>query len=173
MSLAKQNFSAEDALNQQISVEQTAAQTYDAMAAYFARDDVALPGLSGFFSAQAREESGHAQYLIDYQNMRGGRVVLTNIPQPNVEWKSAQNAIEASLQLEKDVNKSLLNLTALAEDTGDFQLDNFLKSKFLAEQVSSIEEFSKMLTQLNRVCGDGLGLYLWDQELLKAGKITV
>jgi ferritin heavy chain len=173
MSLCKQNFSAEDVINQQICVEQTAAQTYDAMAAYFARDDVALPGLSNFFTHQAHEESEQAQKLIDYQNMRGGRVELTNIPQPNAEWKSAQNAIEASLQLEKDVNKSLLNMTALAEDQGDFQLDNFLKSQFLSEQVESIEELSKMLTQLNRVGGDGLGLYLWDQELLKTGKIVV
>jgi ferritin heavy chain len=173
MSLAKQNFSADDALNQQISVDQTAAQTYDAMAAYFGRDDVALPGLSRFFTSRTHEESAHAQKLIDYLNMRGGRVVLTNIPQPNTEWKSAQNAIEASLQLEKDVNKSLLNMTALAEDQGDFQLDNYLKFGFLSEQVKSIEQLSKMLTQLNRVGGDGLGLYLWDQELLEEGKIAV
>lgn len=45
MALAKQNFSrnAEDAINQQIQVEQTASQTYQAIAAWFARDNVALP----------------------------------------------------------------------------------------------------------------------------------
>ncbi|RUP49092.1 ferritin-like superfamily [Jimgerdemannia flammicorona] len=175
MSLAKQNFStsAEDSINQQIQVEQTASQTYQAMAAWFSRDNVALPGLAAFFRKQAQEESEHAQILINYQNTRGGRVVLNNVPQPEAEWTSAKNAIEASLALEKDVNKSLLNLTALAQDQNDHHLDNFLKTTFLDEQVRSIEELAKMVTQLNRVGGDGLGLHLWDQELLKNNKIAV
>lgn len=44
-SLAKQNFSteSEDAIVQQIQVEQTAQHTYLACASYFGRDDVALP----------------------------------------------------------------------------------------------------------------------------------
>jgi len=98
-------------------------------------------------------------------------VILNNVPQPETEWTSAKNAVETSLELEKDVNKSLLNLTSLAEDQNDHQLDNFLKQTFLSEQVRSIEELAKMLTQLNRVGGDGLGLHLWDQELLKNGPV--
>ncbi|RUS22769.1 ferritin-like superfamily [Endogone sp. FLAS-F59071] len=175
MALAKQNFStnAEEAINQQIEVEQTASQTYQAIAAWFARDNVALPGLAAFFQKQSQEESKHAQLLINYQNMRGGRVILNNVPQPETEWTSAKNAVESSLELEKAVNKSLLNLTSLAEDQNDHQLGNFLKQIFLVEQVQSIEELAKMVTQLNRVGGDGLGLHLWDQELLKNGKIAV
>lgn len=44
-SLATQNFATEtaDAINQQIQVEQQAQHTYLACAAYFGRDDVALP----------------------------------------------------------------------------------------------------------------------------------
>lgn len=44
-SLASQNFATEtaDAINQQIQVEQQAQHTYLACAAYFGRDDVALP----------------------------------------------------------------------------------------------------------------------------------
>jgi len=94
-------------------------------------------------------------------------VVLKDVPQPKTEWTTAKNAVETSLELEKDVNKSLLNLTSLAEDQNDHQLDNFLKQTFLSDQVHSIEEFARMVTQLNRVGGDGLGLYLWDQKLLK------
>ncbi|OZJ03210.1 hypothetical protein BZG36_04533 [Bifiguratus adelaidae] len=173
--LAKQNYAttSEDAINQQIQVEQTASQTYASMAAYFSRDNVALPGLAKFFSKQAEEESEHAQKLMNYQNMRGGRVVLKQVPQPQTEWTSAINAVEASLALEKDVNKSLLNLDTLAQDENDPQLDNYLKSEFLIEQVRSIEELSKMVTQLNRVGGDGLGLYLWDKELYEKGSIPV
>jgi len=38
-------------------------------------------------------------------NKRGGRVVLQDIPAPDVEWNSARTAVEVTLQLEKDVNK--------------------------------------------------------------------
>lgn len=57
MSLAKQNFSnvVEDALNQQISLEMTASQTYLAIAAYMGSDTVALPGLEKYFHEQSEE----------------------------------------------------------------------------------------------------------------------
>ena len=44
-SIAKQNYSteSEDALNQQIQIDQIAQQQYLSTAAYFDRDDVALP----------------------------------------------------------------------------------------------------------------------------------
>jgi ferritin heavy chain len=57
MSLAKQNFSnvVEDALNQQISLEMTASQTYLSIAAYMGSDTVALPGFEKFFREQSEE----------------------------------------------------------------------------------------------------------------------
>ncbi|KAF9334070.1 hypothetical protein BGZ91_011012 [Linnemannia elongata] len=159
MSLAKQNFSnvVEDALNQQISLEMTASQTYLAIAAYMGSDTVALPGLEKFFNEQSEEEREHAQHLIDYQNKRGGHAVIPSVPAPTSEWASAKNAVESALQLEKDVNKNLLRMESLAEDQHDPQL------------VDSIAEIAKLMTQLNRVGGDGLGLHLFDQTLLKSG----
>jgi len=38
-----------------------------------------------------------------------------------------------------------------------------LRSRYLKEQVNSIAEIAKLVTQLNRSGGDGLGLYLFDQ----------
>lgn len=46
---------------------------------YFDRDDVALNGFHKFFKKQSEEEREHADKLMKYQNMRGGRVVLQNI----------------------------------------------------------------------------------------------
>ncbi|KAG0052500.1 hypothetical protein BGZ83_002485 [Gryganskiella cystojenkinii] len=171
MSLAKQNFASvvEDAINQQINMEMIAAHTYLAIAAYMGEDSVALPGFEKYFREQAQEEREHAQSLIDYQNQRGGRVVIQTIPAPSSEWRSARNAVESALQLEKDVNKSLLRMESLAEEHHDAHCVNLLRSKFLKEQVHSIEEISKLVTQLNRVGGEGLGLYVFDQTLLKDG----
>ncbi|KAK9722592.1 hypothetical protein K7432_002582 [Basidiobolus ranarum] len=169
MSLAKQNFAiaSEEGLNHQINMELTASYTYTSLAAYFDRDNVALPGLTKFFRESAQEEREHAQMLIDYVNQRGGRVTFQPIPVPNVEWQSAQHAVEATLQLEKDVNKSLLNVHNISSEQEDPQLCDFLEGNFLTEQVEAIKKISDMLTQLNRVGGDSLGLYLWDQNLLK------
>jgi ferritin heavy chain len=73
--------------------------------AYFDRDDVALHGFSHFFHEQSEEENGHAKQLIKYQNMRGGRVVFQDVPKPATEdWKTALEAVQAALELEKKVN---------------------------------------------------------------------
>ncbi|KAF9318460.1 hypothetical protein BG000_012077 [Podila horticola] len=171
MSLAKQNFSnvVEDAINQQVAMEMAAAHTYLAISAYMGSDSVALPGLEKFFREQSEEEREHAQNLMDYQNTRGGQVVLQTVPAPEFEWRSAKNAVESALQLEKDVNKSLLRIESLAEDQNDAEFVMHLRTKFLKEQVAAIEDISKLITQLNRVGGDALGLYLFDQTLLKEG----
>ncbi|KAF9427001.1 fts3-like protein [Podila epigama] len=172
MSLAKQNFSSasEDAINHQISQELQASQVYLSLSAWAGHVNQALPGLEKFFKESAAEEREHAQKLIDYQNRRGGKVILQTLQAPESDWSSARNAIESTLQLEKDVNKSLLNLHKTAEENNDPQLCDFIESEYLEEQVQAIKKISDLVTQLNRVGGDGLGLYLWDQELLKSQK---
>lgn len=46
---------------------------------YFDRDDVALPNFSRFFLEQSEKERDQAERLLEYQNMRGGRVLLQDI----------------------------------------------------------------------------------------------
>ena len=46
---------------------------------YFDRDDVALPKFSQYFMERATKEQEQAEQLLQYQNMRGGRVVLQSI----------------------------------------------------------------------------------------------
>ncbi|KAI9220796.1 ferritin-like superfamily [Blastocladiella britannica] len=169
MSLARQNYEAnvEEALNQQINMELKASHIYLSIHAYFARDSVSLPGLAKFFKDSSDEEREHAQKMIDYQLQRGGKVTLQTITAPEIEWGSAKNAVEFTLNLEKEVNKALLQLHAFADAATDPQFCDFIESNFLVEQVEAQKELADMLTQLVRVGADGLGLYLWDQELLK------
>merc|ERR1711915_291298 len=86
LSKVKQNFhsESESLLNKQINMELYASYTYMSMAAYFAREDVALHG----FAKRFRESS--AEKLIEYQTMRGGRVVFKEISKPSLqEWGTA------------------------------------------------------------------------------------
>ena len=49
--------------------------------------------------------------MIDYQNMRGGRVVFQDITKPTkTEWNTSLEAVEAALELEKKVNQVYINI---------------------------------------------------------------
>lgn len=110
-----------------------------------------------------------------YQNDRGGRIVLQDIPKPvKQDWSSGLEAMEAALELEKTVNKSLLAMHSLAGSNNDPHLCDFLETHYLNEQVEAIKKLSDYVTNLRRV-GSGLGEYLFDKETLGdwAGECSV
>jgi len=164
----RQNFheDCEAEINRQINMELYASYTYLSMAFYFDRDDVAFKNVKKFFLKCSEEEREHAMKLMEYQNMRGGRILLSNIEKPaKDEWTSIAVAFEAALDLEKKVNQSLLNIHKLASDRGDPQFLDFLETHYLEEQVKAIKELSDHITNIKRN-GPGLGEYLYDKHSL-------
>merc|ERR1711890_207131 len=150
MSPVKQNFhqDSEAVINKQINMELYASYVYLSMSAYFAR------------------EKEHAEKLIDYQVMRGGRVLFREIAKPSTdEWGTAMDAIQASLELERTVNQALLDMHKSADGNNDAQMTDFLEGTFLNEQVEAIKEIADLVTKMKRA-GDGLGLHIIDKELL-------
>merc|ERR1712241_800226 len=112
---AKQNYheDCEARINKQINMELYASYVYLSMSFYFSRDDVAFPGFAKYFKKNSDEEREHAQKFMEYQNNRGGRIVLQDVGKPaQDEWGSPVEAIEAALELEKTVNQSILDLHA-------------------------------------------------------------
>ncbi|XP_059496670.1 ferritin, heavy subunit-like, partial [Stegostoma tigrinum] len=78
---------------------------------YFDRDDVALPHFSRFFKDQSREKQEHAEKLLKFQNQRGGRVLLQDVKKPERdELGNSLQAMQVALDVEKNVNQSLLDL---------------------------------------------------------------
>ena len=73
-------------LNDQINLEYTFSYQYHAMASYFNRDNVALPGLAAYFDAASLEERSHASSLMGLIALRGGHVQLQTIKQPQHEF---------------------------------------------------------------------------------------
>jgi len=99
-----------------------------------------------------------------FQNKRGGRVVLKDIKKPDQdEWGSGLEAMKAALDLEKQVNQSIIDLHKLAGERGDGHMTQFL-DEFLDEQVNGIKEIADHVTRLTRA-GPGLGEHLYDKEL--------
>lgn len=169
VSKPRQNYhaEAESGVNKQINLELYACYCYQSMAWYFDRDDVALPGFHKYFKKASDEEREHAEKLMKFQNQRGGRIVLSDIKRPdNDEWGSGLDAMEVALNLEKNVNQSLLDLHKVAEKHGDSQMCDWIESHYLTEQVEAIKEISDYIANLKRV-GPGLGEYMFDKETLQ------
>ncbi|KAG8234133.1 hypothetical protein J437_LFUL007499 [Ladona fulva] len=158
----------EDGINNQINMELYASYVYLSMSHYFERDDVALKGFQKYFEKASDEEREHARKLMTYQNKRGGRVTLSKIAAPDKDdWGTPEDAMTAALNLEKVVNESLLNLHQIATKYGDANFTDFLETEYLQEQVESIKEIGDQLTNIKRVGSTGLGIYIYDQDLLK------
>merc|ERR1711942_587810 len=166
----RQNFhiDTEKLINEQIHLELNASYVYLSMSAYFGRPDIALLGFSKRFRENSYEEMKHAEKLIDYQNMRGGKVLFKSIDKPSSDdWGTALEAVTFTLDLEKRVNESLLALHKVAVEHNDAQLTDFLERIYLEEQVESICEIGCLITKIKRV-GDGTDLYVIDRQLEKS-----
>ena len=165
-SVIRQNFheASEAAINKQINMELEASYTYQAMALYFDRHDVALPGFAKFYKKSSEEERDHAEKLMKYQNKRGGRVTYAEVKAPKTEYGSGLESLEFTLKLEKDVNASLLTLHGVATEHNDAHLADYLESEFLNEQVESISKLGEYITKLKRAGPTGLGEYLFDKD---------
>ncbi|CAG2121447.1 unnamed protein product, partial [Medioppia subpectinata] len=131
---------------------------YEQLAWYFNRDSVALPGFHEFFKRSADDLMKVARKFMEYQNKRGGRVILRDIEAHPIRpgWTPLE-AITRSIFVEQTVNQHLLKQNALADSIKDSHFSNFL-SNFINEEVIVLKELADHMTQLQRA-GPGIGEY--------------
>jgi len=155
-------------LNIQINSELYASLVYMNMGAYFDNNKVARKGFAKFFSDQSREEKEHAHKLMDYINKRGEDVYTLDVKMPlKSTWNSPKHALEDAIQLENEVNDYLHKIHDVAEHTCmDPHLMDFIESEYLEEQMSSINQLTRLLTILTQM-QNGVGEYLLDRQLLE------
>uniref|UniRef100_UPI00398EDD44 ferritin heavy chain-like n=1 Tax=Pristiophorus japonicus TaxID=55135 RepID=UPI00398EDD44 len=170
-SQVRQNYhkDCEDAVNKQINTELHSSYVYLSVSFYFDRDDVALRHFAEFFKEQSHEECEHAEKLMEFQNRRGGRIILADIKKPEQdEWSNGLEAMQRALQMEKNVNQSLLDLHKLSTGSTDPHLCDFLETHYLDEQVKMIKKLGDHITNLKRLGApeNGLGAYLFDKHTL-------
>ena len=169
--MSRQNWSekCENELNIQIGKEYNASMAYHMLSCYFNRDDVGINKLVEFFDKASLEERGHANKLMHYQTMRGGVVKPINWGYvENVDLEKTGDILEAfkiSLELEKTINQSLLDLHGVASEEGDPQFTDYLEGEFLSEQVDAISKLSKMISVIERFNGDQHIIWTYLQEL--------
>lgn len=152
----------EEALNDQINAEFASEYIYLAMAAYFEAKN--LNGFADWFKVQTQEEDAHAMKFYDYINERGGRVRLSAIEAPPLEWSSPLEAFEAAYKHECYISERINKLVDLARELSDHATENFLQW-FVAEQVEEEATADSIVQQLRLIGDSGHALFMMDREL--------
>lgn len=151
-----------DAFNEQIKNEFYSAYMYLAMSAYFS--DLGLPGFASWMRVQAQEEVTHATKMYDYVLSRGQKVVLKTIDAPPSSWENPLQVMQAALEHERFVTRSINEMTDLAIQEKDHASRNFL-AWYIDEQVEEEESFTDIVSALKLIKGEGQGLLMMDREL--------
>lgn len=151
-----------DGLNEQMVAELYSAYLYLGMAAYF--ESVSMPGMANWMRAQFAEEQEHGFKFFDYVKDQGGRVRLTAIEAPPMEWASPLAAFEAAYQHEQKVTGLINGLVRLAEGEGDSATRDFLQW-FVKEQEEEEESVDAIVQKLRKVKEAASELPVIDQEL--------
>ena len=163
----------EKQVNEQINMEYWASYQYHLMWSYFDRSDVGLQNIASFFKKSSEEEREHAHKLMEYQNLRGGKVILSTIPDVSLDFLNSNSnttsndvllSFEKALSMEQTVYKSLMKLHKVAEENVDPQFTDFIEGNYLEEQVEALNMISKYVSQLKRIGNDGHGLWNFNQE---------
>jgi len=129
-----------DAINQQVGNEFGASLQYVSIATYLSEEG--LIELSSFFYKQSEEEREHAMRFVKFVVDSGGQLKIPGIAAPRSSFKQVLEALELSLNWEREVTAQITALYALAVKENDYVSQNFL-SWFIKEQ---LEEVSTMDT---------------------------
>jgi len=154
----------ENVLNEQLNAEMYSSYLYLSMNAFF--KSINLDGFANWMHAQAQEELMHAMKIYDFINQRGGRVVLSQIEAPPIEWSSSVEVFEETLKHEQKVTGLINDLVEVALSEHDHATNIFLQW-FVTEQVEEEENVGNVLQQLMLLGDEKNGIFMIDRELAK------
>jgi bacterioferritin B len=159
--LISEKFNA--AVNQQIDHELGNATQYWAIASYF--EGECLFGLAKIYFKQADEERDHAMKFLRFVLDAGGKVAIPEVPAPNNELRSAEEAARLALDSEVRTTRQIYDLVELAAAEKNYIATNFLQW-FVAEQ---LEEVSSAETRLSVIRRAGPNVLMVEAYLAHGG----
>ena len=131
------------AFNEQIGHEFGASMQYIAIAAYFRSRQLTL--LAKLFEDQADEEKQHGMKFVKYVQDTKGGLQIPSIPAPKAGFTSAEEAVQAALNWEKEVTRQITSLMDLAVKENDYLAQSFLQW-FIDEQLEEVVKMDRMLS---------------------------
>lgn len=141
------------AFNQQIGNEMGASMQYIAIASYF--DSETLPELAGFFYKQSAEEREHAMRFVKFIHDVGGKVRIPDLPAPQADFASADDAVSKALSWEEEVTRQIYDLVEIAKDDRNYVAIRFL-DWFVEEQLEEVTTMTDLLSVIRRAGPDRL-----------------
>lgn len=152
----------QDALNGQINKELFSAYLYLSMAAYC--ETINFEGMANWMKVQSQEEMTHAMKIYNFINERGGRVILTHLDPPQVDWESPVQVFDHVLNHERYITSCIYDLVNIAMDERDHTTNIFL-NWFVTEQAEEEDTSSKILEKFKMLKNSPDGMFLLDREL--------
>lgn len=156
------NDRMQEAFNKQINEELFSSYVYLAMTAHFEAKN--LEGFATWMKLQAQEELMHAKRLFDHIHRRGGRVVLSAIGEPPVDFGTPMETFEKALAHEQHITGCIHRLYGLAQEESDYPAQLELQW-FVDEQVEEEENTGRVVEQLRMIGDDQVALLMLDREL--------
>jgi len=156
-----------DALNRQMTSEAHNAQIYLAYAAW--ASEKGYDGIANFLFRHANEERNHMMKLLEYILKRGGKVVVSAIPEPGPDPKSVNDCFEKVFKSEVENTASIYNLVNMSMEQKDWATWNFMQwfvKEQTEEETLAIDLLSKVKIAGGADAKDD-ALYNLDQDLGK------
>lgn len=154
-----------DLLNEQMNFEFESAYIYKAMSAF--TDDLDLDGFTKWLDIQVEEEVMHGEGMRKFLQSIGYKPHYKAIPEPKDDYRTILEVIKTALDHEKEVTQRITEISDKARDE-DARVFSFIQW-YIDEQVEEEDNFTKMLTRLERVGDDWHSIYMLDQELGQRG----
>ena len=109
-------------------------------------DEVTIGGplLAKLFEEQAEEEKQHAMKFIKYVQDTKGGLHIPAIPAPKANFATAEDAVQAALNWEKEVTQQITALMTTANKENDYLAQSFLQW-FIDEQLEEVVKMERVL----------------------------
>lgn len=154
-----------DLLNEQMNFEYESAYIYKAMSAY--TDDLDLDGFTKWLDIQVEEEIMHGEGMRKFLQSVGYKPHYKAIAEPKDDYSSVLEVLKEALDHEKEVTRRIIEISNVAREE-DARVFSFIQW-YIDEQVEEEENFTKMITRMERVGDDWHSIYMLDQELGQRG----
>lgn len=160
----------DELFNLAITFHRNATAFFQAMSAFFSRDNVALPGVALYFKVVAQAETNDSYLIIDFMSKRGARVDFGPTYAPPSDWVTSKEgsdvvvAFTKTLALFKVQYKKINDHFHLAQKHGDAHAQFFLGNAITAVS-EKIRVVSHHLAHLKMVESDKHAIKEFDRRL--------
>ncbi len=150
------------ALNDQITLEASASNSYLAMASWC--EVTGYQGAANYFYAQSDEERTHMLKVVRYLNALGAVAAIPAIKAPASSYTSLEGLIKAALKGEQSVTKAIHSMVEIAQKEKDHATYVFLEW-FVNEQVQEETKFETLLQKFDLIGRDKIAINEIDKLL--------